>query len=192
MAGRLAPGLLVVSCLVIGVLLLLRDALARAPVFFPILFWLIALLLIACAVLQWRERLRAGGATLILPQDPLPLGVPWKIAVEFARQPAVGNWRARMQVRRQLPHEEDSRTVWHTELAISQPTGSRAMFTLRLPPDLPNTVDRTTKESISCELHIVGPHGAWSFDLATRPANELELATLSVGSNRRRAADADP
>ncbi|HEY0685697.1 MAG TPA: ankyrin repeat domain-containing protein [Steroidobacter sp.] len=176
MAGQLAVGLTIVSCLWIGVLWLVREPFARAPVFFASVFWLVGLMLVVCAVLQWRERLRAGGATLRLTQDPLPLGIPLNIAVEFAREPAAGDWRAKVYVRRQLLREEDPRMAWRTELAISQPVGNRATFTLQLPADVPDTVGGSREKSVGCELHIHGPRGAWAFRLATRPATERELA----------------
>lgn len=81
-------------------LVLIREPLARAPIFTG-LFWLVGLLMALGAIEQWRERLRAGCATLLLPQDPLPLGIPLNISVEFAQPPAAGEWRAKVRVTRQ-------------------------------------------------------------------------------------------
>jgi hypothetical protein len=121
----------------------------------------------------------------------LPLGVPWNISVEFSQPPARGDWQAKVRVTRQHPGDEDPRTVWHTEIAISSLSGNRARFTLQLPVELPNTVDGSREESIGCELRVTGPHGEWSFNLATREANERELAAHPVSVATKEAAGAE-
>ncbi|MEZ5704579.1 MAG: ankyrin repeat domain-containing protein [Burkholderiaceae bacterium] len=150
------------------------------PIWFKGLFVLAGVLVAVGAVVSWRHRIRGGGASLGLAQDPVPHGVPTAVSFHLRKPQPMQNWTLDVLLETSQGPQSGFGRVWETSLPVSAVPSVVAGEILvqelsaevTLPADLPSTQDKDHR----AELVLKGNGLSWRFAIETRPGTASELA----------------
>ncbi|HEY9095113.1 MAG TPA: ankyrin repeat domain-containing protein, partial [Hydrogenophaga sp.] len=158
-----------------------------APLWFKGLFVLAGLLVAVGAVVSWRHRIRGGGASLRLAQDPVPHGVPTTVHFHLRKPQPMQNWTLDVLLETSQGPQSGFGRVWEASVPVtaapSVVAGEILVQALNaevtLPADLPSTQDKDHRAS----LVLKGNGLSWRFAIETRPGTASELAFHSGAPN---------
>ena len=174
-AGALTLFTLVWNGLVWGLLMPEQGA----PIWFKGLFVAAGALVALATVAAWRNRLRGGGVTLRLEQDPVPHGVPTTAYFTLRKPLALQVWTLDVMLDTAKGPQSGFGRVWEgsfpattvPSVVAGEIVVQEVKVEFNLPADLPSTQDKDFRASL--ELH--GDDLSWRFDIQTRPGTASEL-----------------
>ncbi len=174
-AGLLTLFTLVWNAMVWG--LLMPDQ--GAPTWFKAVFVIVGLLVAWGSVVTWRDRLRGGGVSLRLEQDPVPHGVPTTAYFTLRKPLALQVWTLDVVLDTAKGPQSGFGRVWEGSFpATTVPSVVAGEIVVQevkvefsLPADLPSTQD----DNFRAALVLKGDDLSWRFDIQIRPGTASEL-----------------
>lgn len=150
-----------------------------APTLFKAVFVIAGLLVSLGAVISWRDRLRGGGASLRLEQDPVPHGVPTTAYFTLRKPLALEVWTLDVVLDTAKGPQSGFGRVWEGSFpATTVPSVIAGQIVVQevkvdftLPADLPSTQDKDFRAT----LVLKGDGLSWRFNIQTRPGTASEL-----------------
>ncbi|WP_157559374.1 ankyrin repeat domain-containing protein [Hydrogenophaga crassostreae] len=150
-----------------------------APAWFKALFVVVGLLVAWGSVVLWRDRLRGGGVSLTLEQDPVPHGVPTTAYFTLRKPLALRIWTLDVVLDTAKGLQSGFGRVWEGSFPASTVPSMVAgeivvqdvKVEFSLPADLPSTQDKDFRAA----LVLKGDNLSWRFDIQTRPGTASEL-----------------
>ncbi len=162
-----------------AVVLLLMVPNNDIPFWFKSAFVLAGVVVTWSAIYLWRQRLKGGGVSLKLSQDPVPHGVPVVVEFQIDRPINADQWLVEAKIESSARNQTGFGLVWSQDYIAQRRTTHRIVAEVSLPSDMPSTAasDRDTTYRISLTLKASGLE--WSFDLKTRTARTGEVGVVS-------------
>ena len=159
------------------------------PFWFKTVFVLAGVGVTWATVYLWCQRLKGGGVSMKLSQDPVPHGVP--VVVEFQVDRSIGTdkWLVEAKIESSARNQSGFGLIWSQDYTASQSDAHRIQAEVTLPSDMPSTA-ASDSDMIYCVTLTLQAGGLeWAFDLKTRAARagEAQLAsrdTSSVGNKK--------
>jgi hypothetical protein len=153
-------------------------------------FWFKAVFVVAgvgvtwATIYLWRQRLKGGGVSLKLSQDPVPHGVPVAVEFQIDRSITADTWLVEAKIESSARNQSGFGLVWSQDYAARQSGTRRVQAEVTMPSDMPSTVasDRDTSYRVTLTLKAGGLE--WTFDLKTRTARagEAQFAPRDASS----------
>lgn len=150
-----------------------------APMLFKAVFVIAGLLVTLGAVLSWRDRLRGGGVSLRLEQDPVPHGVPTTAYFTLRKPLALQVWTLDVVLDTAKGPQSGFGRVWEgsfpattvPSVVAGQIVVQEVKVDFTLPADVPSTQDKDFRAT----LVLKGDGLSWRFNIQTRPGTASEL-----------------
>lgn len=144
-------------------------------------FWFKSVFVLAGAgvtwgtVYLWRQRLKGGGVSLKLSQDPVPHGVPVAVEFQVDRSIDADAWLVEVKIESSERNQSGFGLIWTQDYAANQSETHRIKAEVTLPSDMPSTAvsDRDTTYRVTLILKANGLE--WAFALQTRVARYGEV-----------------
>ncbi len=150
------------------------------PFWFKAAFVAGGLLVTWGALYAWRQRLKGGAASLQLPQDPVPHGVPMPVAFQLARYVEADTWHVEAKIESTTPKQSGFGMIWVQDYPAHCIDGYHVRAQVTLPSDFPSTAasDKETQYKVTLTLKANGVE--WAFDLQTRSASSAEARSMPL------------
>ncbi|QCB47035.1 ankyrin repeat domain-containing protein [Hydrogenophaga sp. PAMC20947] len=150
-----------------------------APVWFKAVFVVAGALVAWATIVSWRDRLRGGGVSLRLEEDPVPHGVPTTAYFTLRKPLALQIWTLDVVLDTAKGPQSGFGRVWEGSFpATTVPSVVAGEIVVQdvkvefnLPADLPSTQDKDFRAT----LVLKGDDLSWQFDFQTRPGTATEL-----------------
>ncbi|MES2951026.1 MAG: ankyrin repeat domain-containing protein [Pseudomonadota bacterium] len=154
------------------------------PFWFKTVFVLAGVAVTWSAVYLWRQRLKGGGVSLALSQDPVPHGVPIIVKFQMDRSIEADQWLVEAKIESSARNQSGFGLVWSQDYAARPSGAHHIQAEVTLPSDMPSTAasDRDTTYRVVLTLKADGVE--WAFDLKTRVARagEAQFAQRDASS----------
>ncbi len=169
-AGQGAEFLTLFTIVWDAVVLMLMVPNGGIPLWFKSIFVLAGVGVTWLTFYLWRQRLKGGGVSLTLSQDPVPHGVPVAVEFQIDRPIAANTWLVEAKIESSARNQSGFGLVWSQDFAANQNGAHRIQAEVILPSDMPSTAasDRETMYRVALILKANGLE--WAFNLKTRTA----------------------
>jgi hypothetical protein len=173
---------LVVLALLINSLAIFILPLVNFPFGGKIFFFAVGSFVTWAAISTWLVGIRSGIATLTLPSDPVPLGIPVTIKFSISKPIKAKNWS--IEVALYSSRERDR--VWSQTFQVTQIENNCLQCEITIPCD--EFKFKSVIESVLNSVTLKADDLEWRFDMKTRIATTDEAViglqdARSIGTN---------
>ncbi len=165
-----------------------------ASIWFKAVFVLMGVLVAWGSVFLWRQRIKGGSASLRLPVDPIPHGVPVAVGFQIARPVQASDWRVEAAIAWRDLQNSSFGTIWEQDFPACCRDGQRVQAEVCFPIDCPSCEPSQKGVEYHATLTLNANGVKWVFNVYTRAADSAESRRTLIGTdtlgNRRPAPSA--
>jgi hypothetical protein len=134
------------------------------------------------AMNTWLLGIRGGYVTLVLPCDPVPLGVPIKLNFSTSKAIEAKNWTVEVELYSSREHDR----IWSQTFQVNQMENNCLQSEITIPCD--EFKFKSVIENVLNSVTLKADDLEWSFDIKTRIATSDEVViglqdARSIGTN---------
>lgn len=173
---------LMALALLINCLAVFSLPFVNIPISGKIFLFAIGAMLTWGAISTWLKDIRAGSATLMLPSDPVPLGIPVTMNFTTGKPIKAKNWR----VEAELYSSRERDRIWSQTFQVTLMENNCLQSEIIFPCD--EFRFKSILESVSNTVTLKADDLSWAFDIKTRIATQNEAVlglkdVRSIGTN---------
>lgn len=154
---------------------------SHIPRWFNGLFVVIGGLFVLATVLSLYFRLVGGRATLVLPSDPVPQGVPVVAKFELAKAVQAHPWSVELKIQRKGPSDRHFRPYWRHTFAAEAKGPQLVQSTFVFPQEFSPKSVAGDGGNYLYSVTLVAGRITWAFWIEPRDASPGELAFAETG-----------